>query len=280
MQTLILIGGLTAAALGAYAALIEPGIRLVVRRHAFASPSWPRGHDTLSIAVLSDLHICEPWTGLARIRRIVRRTNALKPDIVLLLGDYEPCYRYAPARRIEPDRWVGVLAGLQARLGVFTILGNHDWWDAPDELRAAFARTHITLLENDAVRVESPGGAFWVAGTASMDASAEGGFGHDRRDDLPATFTRITDDSPVILMVHEPDQFDEIDRDVALTLSGHTHGGRSGCPSSAGPPCRSATARDAGTARSAGAGGTCWYRAGWAPPSCRFASACPRKSIM
>ena len=45
-------------------------------------------------------------------------------------------------------------------------------------------------------------------------------------DDLPGTLAKVTDDAPVVLMAHEPDIFAEVPRRVALTISGHTHGGQ------------------------------------------------------
>ncbi len=45
-------------------------------------------------------------------------------------------------------------------------------------------------------------------------------------DDLPATLAAAEDDAPAILMAHEPDVFPEVPARVALTLTGHTHGGQ------------------------------------------------------
>jgi len=71
----------------------------------------------LRVAVLADLHACEPWMPRDRIARIVAATNALTPDITLLLGDYVSGIRLA-THHPQPAEWAGALAGLQAPLGV------------------------------------------------------------------------------------------------------------------------------------------------------------------
>jgi uncharacterized protein len=62
------------AGLAGYAFAVEPAWRLRVTRYALAPAGWPRDLP-LSIAVIADLHACEPWVGPARIRRIVETTN-------------------------------------------------------------------------------------------------------------------------------------------------------------------------------------------------------------
>ncbi|MFN0262717.1 metallophosphoesterase [Tepidamorphus sp. 3E244] len=223
-----IVGLAAAGVVGAtgYAFLVEPGIRLVVRKDTFSVPRWPTSHGELTIAVLTDFHICDPWMSVSRLKRIVKRTNALGADIILLLGDYEPCYLPRLSKRIAPEKWIHALDELSAPLGVHTIMGNHDWWDYPEDVRQALLSSNINLLENDAVKIERDGGDFWVGGLASMDVSSEGEFASVREDDLPATMAKITDEDPIIMMVHEPDIFPEVEPRIALTLAGHTHGGQ------------------------------------------------------
>ena len=85
----------------------------------------------LRIAAIADLHACDPWMSLDHIQAIVERTNALKPDIIVMLGDYVAGHR--KVTRFIPDaEWAAVLAGLKAPLGVHAVLGNHDWWEDKD----------------------------------------------------------------------------------------------------------------------------------------------------
>jgi predicted MPP superfamily phosphohydrolase len=132
-------------------------------------------------------------------------------------------------------------SALSAPLGVHAILGNHDWWQdrtvqrtghGSPEARHALESAGIVVHENDAVRLSKAGQAFWLAGLGDQLA-----FYPMRRrrpgrrigvDDLPATLAKVTDDAPLILLAHEPDivaRMPSPER-VALTLSGHTHGGQ------------------------------------------------------
>lgn len=215
----------------------EPLLRLGVTRYNLSPPQWPAGFK-LKIAAIADLHACDPWMSLERIGRIVERTNALKPDLVVLLGDYVAGHRKV-TRLIPVNEWAPVLGGLKAPLGVHAVLGNHDWWEDRDVQRAghglpeaghALQAAGIPVYENDAKRLSKDGRPFWIAGLGDQLAYMPmRRFRPGRRmgvDDLGATLARIKDDAPVILMTHEPDIVKRVPSRVALQLSGHTHGGQ------------------------------------------------------
>src|SRR6204780_3363545 len=105
----------------------EPVLRLRLTRYDLLPPQWPADLH-LKIAVVADVHACDPWMSLQHIEAIVERTNALDADIIVMLGDYVAGHRHV-TRRIPAGEWAPVLAGLKAPLGVHAILGNHDWWD-------------------------------------------------------------------------------------------------------------------------------------------------------
>jgi hypothetical protein len=216
-----------------------------VTRYRLAPPDWSPGL-ALRLAVIADLHVCEPWLGLDRLRGIVARTNALAPDAVLLLGDYVRGRKMGLfSRPIAHADWASVLGGLKAPLGVHAVLGNHDWWedDAVQVNRAGPVKAEVALVEagipvyaNDAVRLVKDGLPFWIAGLGDQWAfwprgmqhrdSEHKDLGYEGVDDLAGTLNRITDDAPVILMVHEPDIFPQVPAREALTVAGHTHGGQ------------------------------------------------------
>src|SRR6201747_462995 len=237
-QFLRFSGGL--GALGASTAAYgfgEPLLRLRVARYDITPPKWPPDFQ-LKIAVIADLHACDPWMSLERIEGIVERTNALRADIIVMLGDYVAGHRrvtgYIPA-----SEWAGVLAGLKAPLGVHAILGNHDWWEdktvqregqGPTIARRALEAAGIPVYENDARRLGKDGQPFWLAGLGDQLAYVPARrFRPVRRigvDDLGATLKKVTDDAPLILLAHEPDVAHRVPSRVALQLSGHTHGGQ------------------------------------------------------
>lgn len=234
--------GVGVAGFGGFA-IAEP-FRLNVTRYALAPRGWPDGL-RLRLAILADIHACEPWMGADRIRQVVARTNALAPDAVLLLGDFiAGKHLKRIGRALDDATWAGLLGRLEAPLGVHAVLGNHDWWQDPELLRAphgpgrvrrALEANGVAVYENDAVRLEKNGRPFWIAGLGDQWAFWPQMRRSGKRpseienmgvDDLPATLAQITDEHPVILMAHEPEIFPKVPARVALTLSGHTHGGQ------------------------------------------------------
>jgi uncharacterized protein len=223
--------------LGGYAFGIEPR-QLHVTRYAITPPGWTPGLK-LRIAVLADMHVCEPWMPLSRVEEIVAATNALAPDATMLLGDYVQGRRMWH-QKVPPQFWAEELARLKAPLGVHAVLGNHDWWDDRDVQTglSSTPRVHRTLeaaglkvYQNEAVRLIKDGHPFWIAGLGDQWAyyarrNRRTGLRYDGVDDLPATFAHVTDEAPVLLMAHEPDVFATLSPRVALQLSGHTHGGQ------------------------------------------------------
>jgi predicted MPP superfamily phosphohydrolase len=233
------IAGLGAfgASTAAYGFGIEPLLRLRITRYDLQPPRWPTDFQ-LKIAVIADLHACDPWMSLEHIQSIVDHTNALDADIIVLLGDYVAGHRHV-TRFIPGSEWAPVLAGLKAPLGVHAILGNHDWWEDKTVqregyglvvARRALEAAGIPVYENDAKRLTKAGRPFWLAGLGDQLAYLPAGrFRPVRRigvDDLAATLGKVTDDAPVILLAHEPDVAMRVPSRVALQLSGHTHGGQ------------------------------------------------------
>jgi predicted MPP superfamily phosphohydrolase len=215
--------GLSAAATGVYAGVIEPK-GLTVTRYAPALPGWPKGRK-LSITVIADLHAGGPDMRIEHVRQVVDRASALQSDVVLMLGDFIASYRFA-IEHVPDSVWAAELARLKAPLGSWAILGNHDWWHDLKGVRGALAGVNIPILENDAVLLGPEGRKFWVAGIGDQIAIPLGHGKFRGVDDLPLTMSRITTDDPVLLMVHEPDIFPRVPERVALTLAGHTHGGQ------------------------------------------------------
>jgi predicted MPP superfamily phosphohydrolase len=217
-----------------------------VTRYRLSPPGWTPGLN-LRLAVLADLHVCEPWMSIERLEGIVEQTNSLEADAILLLGDYVVGHRLGKySTPVSVGSWATVLAKLHAPLGVHAILGNHDWWDedivqrrraGPTRAGLALKAVGIPLYENNVMRLEKDGKPFWLAGLGDQwafwprddeyDEFVRGGkMANTGIDDLPGTLQQVTDDAPVILMAHEPDIFPKVPHRVALTLAGHTHGGQ------------------------------------------------------
>ena len=195
---------------------IEPGM-LVVRHPRMELPGWP---SELRIAVLSDLHIGSPHVGLDKLRKIVEKTNAENPALVVLLGDFVtggPGGRH-DANFVEPERTATELKKLRAPLGVFAVLGNHDWWYDGAHVGTALTDAGIPVLENRAIHVDN---RFWLGGIADL---------WTREPDIGGTLSQVNNGDPIILITHNPDIFPDVPARVSLTIAGHTHGGQVNLP--------------------------------------------------
>jgi uncharacterized protein len=214
------LAAIAAAAAGtAWAAWIEPR-RLVTVRRTLRLPHWIPALDGVRLGVLSDLHAGVPHAGLDAIARAVERLNEERPDVMLLLGDFLDAHPVWGGR-LAPELVATELRKLEAPLGTFAVLGNHDWKVAGDRMWTALASERITVLENRSVDLHTGRGRFYVAGLADL---------RRRRADLPGTLAEVPAGEPVVLLAHDPDVFPFVPERVALTLSGHTHGGQLAIP--------------------------------------------------
>jgi len=184
--------------------------------YELALPGWSRECDGLRVAVLADLHVGSPFNGLDKLARIIALTRRARPDLILLAGDYVitdvPGGHFTP-----PEQIASALQALSAPLGVFAVLGNHDWWFDGPRVRSALESAGIPVLEDEATRLGSGSCRFWLAGV--------GDFWEAPHRVRKALFP-IDDDAPVLLFTHNPDVFPEVPARVTLTIAGHTHGGQ------------------------------------------------------
>jgi uncharacterized protein len=209
------VAGLAAGAVAWRALWHEPRTGRV-REHHIALPGWPEDLTGLRLALVSDLHAGAPHVDEQRLRRLVAAVNARGPDLVVLLGDFvDPDVHLGS--HVAPEDVAAALGGLRAPLGVFAVLGNHDWRHGGQRIAAALRAAGIATLENDACDV----GRLWVAGVA--DARMRGA-------DIERALACVPVDAPVVLLSHDPDVFAKVPDRVALTVSGHTHGGQVAVP--------------------------------------------------
>ena len=233
------LGALATASTGlaGYATAYEAGTALTLTSYALTPPRWP-DNLPLRIAVVADIHACYPWMSDERIGAIVDLANAEKPDLTVVLGDFVCTHRFVSGY-VPPGAWAEQLARLTAPLGVYAILGNHDWWfaavptDPPDgsrSVRRALAQARIPVLENQSIQLAQNGKPFWLVGLGDQLARSFRRPGVHGVDDLPAAMREINDNAPAILLAHEPYVFSRVPDRIALTLCGHTHGGQINLP--------------------------------------------------
>ena len=198
-----------AAAGGAYPLLEAKWCR--VARRTITLPNLPPPFRGTTVALLADVHH-GPFVPLAYIRHVVGMTNALRPDLVALAGDYV----HQSDRFIEPG--IAELGKLKASMGRFAVRGNHDNRHYAPITRAALAEAKLPDLNNKGVWLERRGARLRICGVGDLWTDDQY---------LGAALGDATPDDAVVLLSHNPDFVETIrDPRVGLVLSGHTHGGQ------------------------------------------------------
>lgn len=203
---------------GVWGFLIEPN-RLIVRQETITIGNWPKELSGLRIAVISDIHAGSPFINEAKLQRLVLETNQAKPDLIVLLGDFmikDRLYK----QPIAPERTAEILKHFSAPLGVFGVMGNHDWWSQAD-VRKSFEQNGIRILENDVGEIKWRDSSFWLVGLADLWTQPQ---------HVDETIAKAPLGSTVIAMTHNPDVFPKLPQSVPLLLAGHTHGGQVNLP--------------------------------------------------
>ena len=211
---LLMLGGLAF-----WAFLIEPN-RLIVHPETIQVENWPKELSGLRIAVISDIHAGGPFIDDAKLRLIVARTNELQPDLIVILGDYMSGNNWH-AHRVEPEVFAPVLKEFRAPLGVYSILGNHDWWYNGEKVRRALEENGIHVLENEVAEIKWREKAFWLVGLSDL---------WTRPQYIEPTIKRVPPGATMIALTHNPDIFPRLPPSVPLLLAGHTHGGQVNLP--------------------------------------------------
>ena len=210
--------GLGAAATGLIA--LRQGLReVVVKDVEVRLRRLPRESHGTTIVQLTDLHV-GLTIGRPFIEDIVRRTNALQPDIVAITGDLVD----GPVASLWDA--VAPLADLRARHGVFFVTGNHEFFSGVVPWIEALGRLGVKVLANERVSIGGAGG-FDLAGVHDLSGGRFEVSGGRFDSDLPAALAGRDPQREVVLLAHQPKSVAEAARlGVGLQLSGHTHGGQ------------------------------------------------------
>lgn len=190
----------------------------------------PPRFDGLRVVQLSDFHY-DRYVDVRVIHSAVRAANQLQPDLVVLTGDFVTqgpfSGKYDPRAARDAEPCSQILARLRSRLGIFAVLGNHDYYTNPGLVAEILRSRGFHVLRNQSFAVEQEGARLWIAGINDAVAGA---------DDLDVALQSIPRSEAVVLLAHEPDFADWVPPGrVDLQLSGHSHGGQIVLPV-IGPP--------------------------------------------
>jgi len=193
---------------------VRPGKDFAVNQRVIDLPRLPDELCGLTITHVSDLHVGELLTP-AHLPHIVEAVNALQSDLIAVTGDFIDF-----SNTHLPDV-IDAMTQLEARLGVYMVLGNHDFLDSGDAVKKAFRKARLNLLLNEHATIQHYDKQIGLGGINWSDQPKQ--IARDVRDTVKSI--RKTDLS--ILLAHHPHAFDSARRrGVDLTLSGHTHGGQ------------------------------------------------------
>lgn len=224
--------------------------RLVVQEVDANIPDLPSAWDGLRIAQLSDLHV-GPHLSRRFLARVAATVEGLAPDLIVITGDM------VDDRAEDVEHLAAAFAGLTAPLGVYLIPGNHDvyagWADVARRLRLALPRA--TVLVNDARILIRDGSPLAIVGTGdpagrrgsrlANNATTDSQERDTAAPDIDRALHQVPPGTTVIALAHNPALWPELAaRGVALTLSGHTHGGQFALPeclAGVSPECFSRT---------------------------------------
>ena len=191
--------------------------------------SLPTPFDGYRVAQISDLHVGTFGIDTTFLDEVVEKINSLDVDAVMFTGDI------VNRNSAELQPFVTTLSRINARDGVFSVLGNHDYgdysdWESPEAKEENLKLMHKlqkqmnwTLLLNETKQVYRGNDSIFIIGVENLGDPPFKNYGS-----LSNAYTTINDSTIKILLSHNPahwerDIKDKKDNNIALTLSGHTH---------------------------------------------------------
>jgi len=192
----------------------------------------PMGFNGLRIVHISDLHLGSFNFKYHNLQKAINKINQLKPDFIFFTGDLVNNFAW------ELRGWDSVLNQLSAKQGKFAVLGNHDYgdysqWPTPHDkqinfkgIQEFYKKIDFKLLMNEAEVFENSDTQIAIIGAENW-----GNIDFKKYGDLQKALEKVDDSNFKILLSHDPSHWPEEvahHTDVALTLSGHTHGMQAG----------------------------------------------------
>lgn len=199
-----------------WAYLIEPNL-LFVRKVDYRVPQWKGKGTPVKVVIAGDLHLMPTAFDEVRALRYVQRIMRLRPDLILLVGDY--ARGSSENASMDPATAARLLKGLTAPCGVFAIQGNHDFTFGWNNWSRELKQAGITVLEDQSALVTFKDGRQLSFPEYGYDAAmSENGCQRSRRTSPISCFPTVRKRTRILSH-----------GDVDIVISGHTHGGQV-CP--------------------------------------------------
>ncbi len=200
--------------------------KIICNQVEISSQQLPKSFDGFKIVQISDLHLKSFYGDTAFISRVVETINSLNPDIVCLTGDI------VSLKADELLPYKSQLSRIEAKEGVYSVLGNHDYgdyvkWRTPAEkqkniqnLKTYQAELRWIMLNNDSKPIIRGNDTIMVIGVENW-----GNPPFPRYGNLNEAYKTLTDNKYKILLSHNPEHWQQVfdETNINLTLSGHTH---------------------------------------------------------
>jgi len=190
--------------------------RHFVRHLNLEIAGWPQWSRPLRIAFLSDFHVGSHSDDIARLNLIIDEAASATPDLALFGGDYVNMQSFGGGR-VPPRITAAILSRLEAPLGRFAVLGNHDYAYDEHAVAGALEDHGIITLDYDRRSIQFQSRLVQIIGLPDAPVTRAEGYS------LLAT---LSSDEPTIVLAHDPVWFANVPSGPHLTLAGHTHGGQ------------------------------------------------------
>lgn len=199
-----------------------------IHRTTISFPDLPEAFDGFTITQLSDIH-SGSFTSAKGVQKGIDLVKAQQSDMIVFTGDL------VNNAAVEMEPWITTFAQMNARYGMFSILGNHDYgdyiaWESQEaksqnmvRLKEIHKEMGFRLLLNESVTIKKGDASIGLIGVENW---GKGNF--HRYGDLNKAIAGVVHEPLRILLSHDPSHWDAVVADyeplIHLTLSGHTHG--------------------------------------------------------
>lgn len=204
-----------------YSVAIEPSLLIVKKYNINESGNLVKNDivktesESIKVVQISDTQIGS-FYSTKNLKKVANKVNALNPDIIVFTGDLIDYSNKNP----DIDEITAILSSMNARLGKFSVFGNHDYmYKLPRYYRQIMKNSNFNLLINENKKIKLDDDKY--INILGVDEILNG------NPDIKYLENKTDKNNFNLLLAHEPDLVDMFSKDsMNLVLSGHSHGGQ------------------------------------------------------